>query len=253
LPRERAAATRLRRFLPSQRSFVVGLGLIALAGGAYALARKTSMFAITAIQVTGGTPAVRAQAARAAAELRGTSLLTLDGPALERRLATLPTVVSAEYDRAFPHTLRVSIVPETPTAVLRRGRDSWLVSARGRVMAPLAHRGLPPLPRVWIPRATAVAVGDVLAAGDGGAAARALALASRFPLRVATAALAHGLLVFRLRSGLELRLGEPVDIRLKLAVARRALALLAPGAAYLDVSLPERPVAGPNPQVSGGG
>jgi hypothetical protein len=51
-----------------------------------------------------------------------------------------------------------------------------------------------------------------------------------------------------LRSGLEVRLGDLRELRLKLAIARRILARGDPGA-YLDVSLPERPVAGPDPQV----
>jgi cell division protein FtsQ len=211
------------------------------------------MFALTSVEVSGGTPAVRAEAARTVRPFLGTSLLALDGAAVERRLAALPTIVGAHYDRAFPHTLRLRITPEMPNAVLRRGRESWLVSARGRVMSRLTRHREPSLPRVWVPRATSVALGEILGDGDGGAAARALALASRFPPRIATASLVHGRLVFRLRSGLELRLGEPVDIRLKLAIARRALAVLPLGAAYLDVSLPGRPVAGPYPQVSGGG
>jgi hypothetical protein len=60
--------------------------------------------------------------------------------------------------------------------------------------------------------------------------------------------------VFHLRSGLELRLGDPTDVRLKLAIARRALAALPTGATYVDVSVPERPVAGmDNPQLSSRG
>jgi hypothetical protein len=108
----------------------------------------------------------------------------------------------------------------------------------------------PAFARVWVPRATSVAVGGFLAADQGGAAARALALATRFPARIATAALEHGKLVFRLRSGVELRLGDPNDVRLKLAIARRALAQLPSGATYLDVSVPGRPVAGVDSQVS---
>ena len=59
----------------------------------------------------------------------------------------------------------------------------------------------------------------------------------------------HGGLVFHLRSGVELRLGDPTDVRLKLAVARRALRGLPAGTAYLDVSVPERPVAGTQPST----
>ena len=51
----------------------------------------------------------------------------------------------------------------------------------------------------------------------------------RFPARIATAALSHGELSFRLRSGIEVRFGDPTDVRLKLAIARRALLLLPPG------------------------
>ena len=50
-----------------------------------------------------------------------------------------------------------------------------------------------------------------------------------------------------LRSGLELRLGDSGDLRLKLAVARRAARCSQgpdPAAAYIDVSVPERPVVG---------
>jgi len=59
-----------------------------------------------------------------------------------------------------------------------------------------------------------------------------------------------------LRSGLEVRLGSKDDLRLKLAIARRILATLGTsgGGDYLDVSVPERPVAGSvNSQVAGTG
>ena len=93
--------------------------------------------------------------------------------------------------------------------------------------------------------------GAFLAPDTGGTTARTLALAARFPARIAVASLAHGELVYRLRSGLELRLGEPTDVRLKLAIVRRALRHLPPGVTYVDVSVPERPVAGQeNPQLS---
>ena len=60
-------------------------------------------------------------------------------------------------------------------------------------------------------------------------------------------------LTFLLASGLEVRLGDLTAIRLKLAVASRILPrLLAQGVyAYLDVSVPTRPVAGANSQPAG--
>jgi cell division septal protein FtsQ len=158
------------------------------------------------------------------------------------------------YDRAFPHTLRIVVVPERPVAVVHRGRELWLVSARGRVIAHLRRGAEAGLPRVWVPTTAPVAVGAILQPAHGLVAAEALALAARFPARVETASFSRGELTFRLRSGVELRLGQPTDLRLKLAIARRALAVAPAGTTYLDVSLPQRPVAGTaNPQVSTGG
>ena len=239
------------RFLPSRRSLAIGLGLLALAGGAYVGARETSLFALGRIEVHGGTPAVRAQVRRELAPLLGTSLVSLDGAALERHVESLPTVLSVAYDRGFPHTLRVTVVPETTVAVLHRGKQTWLVSARGRVVAHVPRGTYPLLPRIWVPWRTPVAAGSFLGTEQGGTAARALALVHRFPARIATAALSHGELVFRLHSGVEVQLGDPTDIRLKLAIARRALYLLPAGTTYLDVSVPERPVTGSDPQLSG--
>ena len=246
--RKRVAA---RRFLPSAQSLIVGLGLLALGAGGYSTARETSAFAVGRIEVTGASPRVAAQVRRTVASLRGRSLLALDGRALVRRLQALPTVVAAGYDRSFPHTLRIEVVPERPVAVARQGAKAWLVSGRGRVMAPVPPHGAQALPRIWIPRTTAVALGGLLPANHAAAVARALSLAAGFPARFTAAALHRDGLSFRLRRGVELRLGEPTDIRLKLASARRALRRLPPGSTYLDVSVPGRPVAGSNSQLSG--
>lgn len=240
------------RIVPSQRSVGVGLALAAAAFAAYMLARDTGMFAIRRIDVAGAPPAVRLEVRAALAPLAGTSLVALDGTALEQRVDALPTVVSARYDRDFPHTLRVRVVPERAVGVLRAGRNAWLVSARARVIGALPAAADSSLPRIWLPAATRVAPGDFLAPGAGGAAALALAFARGFPARIDVASSPNGAIVLRLGSGLELRLGDVGDLRLKLAVARRALRLLPPGTTYLDVSVPGRPVAGDNTQVSAG-
>lgn len=240
-----------RRFLPSPRSLAVGVGLLALAGGAYGVARQTSAFAVGRIEVAGGSPRVQAQVRHEVASLRGTSLLALNGSALVRRVEALPTVLTARYDRAFPHTLRIAIVPEHPVAVVRQGAKGWLVSARGRVITSLPPHADPSLARIWIPHTTPVTIGGFLPANHATSVARALALASHFPAHIALAALRRDGLLFRLRDGLELRLGDATDIRLKLAIARLAIHRLPSGTRYVDVSVPGRPVAGNNSQLSG--
>ena len=59
-----------------------------------------------------------------------------------------------------------------------------------------------------------------------------------------------GELTLLLGSGAELRLGDSGDLRLKLSIAKQLLPLTS-GARYVDVSVPERPVAAYKPQVGG--
>lgn len=245
----------LARLLPSLRSLLVGLAVFVAAVGGYLAARETPLFAVQTVVVRGAPPAVRKQVLAALGPAVGASLLKVDAGLIDRRLAGVAWVSSTTFDRSFPHTLVVTVRPERPVAVLRRGADSWLVSARGRVLQTLPHGARLGLPRIWVQRGASIAVGATLGNADGGREARALAPLAlvRFPVRVASVDATADQLTFMLRSGLELRLGDAGDLRLKLAIARRVLPLLGsagPGG-YVDVSVPQRPVALPNPQVGG--
>jgi hypothetical protein len=220
---------------------VIGAGILAIAAGGYAIARETALFAIHRVDVTGGSNAVDMQVARALAPLVGRSLVGLDGAYVLQRVDALPTVVSATYDRAFPSTLHVRVVPERPVAVLRDGPAAWVVSARGRVLRPIAAADAGTLPRIWVAEKT-VRVGGVLPLRLGGTLTRVLTAAGSFRSRIATASLANGQLVFHLRSGLELLLGSPSDIALKLAVATKVVQQIPSGTRSVDVSVPSRPV-----------
>jgi ferric-dicitrate binding protein FerR (iron transport regulator) len=111
-------------------------------------------------------------------------------------------------------------------------------------MERLPARAVPNLPRVWVSGGTPVALGGALVTGGAAVAARAVGLAGPFAGRVSTASYTDGVLVFHLNSGLALVLGDGSDIRLKVAVAGRALALVPSGSTFLDVSVPGRPVSG---------
>jgi cell division protein FtsQ len=239
-------------FVPSARSAAVAVGLVAVSAAVYLGAARTSFFAVRAIEVRGGSTRVAAQVRAALRPLVGTSLVRLDGGDVLRRVDALPAVVQADYDRAFPHTLRVEITTERPVAILRQGRTSWLVSMRGRVIRRVPHPRRSSLPRIWVPRSAAVDAGRTLGVADGGRAARALAALSRVPLpaHVRSASADAQRLAFVLASGVELRLGNPRELQLKLAIARRILRR-DDGFAYLDVSVPERPVAGMKAQLGG--
>jgi len=215
-----------------------------IAAGGYAIARETSLFAIERVDVRGGSSAVDAQVARTLAPLVGRSLVGLSGADVLRRTEALSTVVSATYDRAFPSTLRVTIVPELPVAVLRTGATAWIVSRRGRVMRPVALNKARTLPRIWI-ATKSVRLGELLPRRLGGSLTGALSAAGPVRARVAAASLTNGVLVFHLRSGLELVLGAPTDVALKVAVAARILPQVPSGTQSVDVSVPSRAVTSP--------
>ena len=230
--------------VPTGRTLLVAAATLGAAGLLYLVARATPIFAVRSIEITGVHGAAAAHVRAALRPLDGKSLLALNAADVEDRLASVPEVRRATYDRAFPSTLRVAVVPEQPVAVVRQGAAAWLLSARGRILSRLDRRTARVLPRIWLPRAAEIVVGATLAADDGGAAA-ALATARRvgFRARVRDVSVVEGSLVFALRSGLDLRLGDREHLALKLAVAARILPL-ARGAYYVDVSLPARPVAG---------
>jgi cell division septal protein FtsQ len=255
LPRRRSFD--VLRFAPSGRSFAIGASLVVVVGSLYALARETSMFAVRSIEVVGASPAL---AAEVRAELRsfdGRSLVGLNGDAVEQRVNELAAVRGSVVDRAFPHTLRIHVLPELPVAVLRRGVESWLVSARGRVIAAVPLRARSNLPRIWLPSRTAIVKGAFLSDAPGALAARSLAafVGSGFTTRIAFVRALNGQITLGLRGGLEIQLGVPVDLPLKIAIARGILPTLAlpraGGPDYLDITVPERPVAGRNSQPSG--
>jgi cell division protein FtsQ len=237
----------------SHRPFVVVLAAVAFVGagiGAYVLARESSLFALNRIEVEGAPAGVAAEIRSTLAPYRGESLVRFDSREASRELSAVAEVADAHFDRAFPHTLKVRVRLERPVAVLRQGSDGWLVSASARVLRKL-ERPYPPLPRIWVPRSVDVAVNSTLA---GPGARGVAAVAPLAPLRVGAdvrqVLTADGELTLVLGSGTELRLGDSGDLRLKLSIAKQLIPLT-PGAVYVDVSVPERPVAGYNPQVAG--
>ena len=175
----------------------------------------------------------------------GESLLGLDLAELEHRAERVPMVADASFDRAFPHTLRIAIVPEVPVAVLRQGSSAWLAADGGRVVAELDRGARPRLPRIWLEHEVEIRLGEDLPGLQRRAIAAVAPLVShQLPLGVASAVATREELKLLLRNGLELRLGDSRDLPVKLEVARQVIPRLADARGYLDVSVPDRPVAG---------
>ena len=251
LPRARAHPRQLTRLLPSWRILAIAFGTLLAVAGSYVTARQSALFAVQTIEITGAPPAVTASVRDALRPLEGESLLRVDLDAVASRLAAIPSVRQASFDRAFPHTLRVVVVAERPGAVMRRGSEAWLVSARGRVIRRLNQPRLSSLPRVWVPTTVTAAAGDTLADAPTRRAVRALAAASAgttLPARVSSARSADGELTLVLAAGTRLELANEEELALKLAVARHVLLALDPNQegwpAYVDLTVPGRPVVG---------
>lgn len=234
----------LGSLVPSGRSLLIAFAALGGVLLALVLARETPLFAVGTIEVAGAGPGVERQVRKALDDHAGESLFGLDLEAARVDVAALPTVAAVAFDRAYPHTLRVTVVPERPVAVVRQGASSFVVSERGRVVARVDRTAKPDLARIWIGKDVQLAPGSFVE-GDLRTAVGAVApLAGvRFPSRVVSVTTADGL-TLRLRSGLELRLGDTRQVEVKLAVAARVFPLLPLGAVYLDISVPDRPVAG---------
>ena len=261
--RARAAALRLpdlghlrsfspARLLPSGAALLIGFGLLAGGALAYVGARETSIFAVRSIEIAGAPPRVAAHVRAALRPLEGRSLLVVGRAAVERRLDGLADVAAVSVDRDFPHTLRLVVTPAHSIAVLRRGPSAWIVSSDARVIRSAGIFAAPRLPRVWVPRGVGVDIGSTIADGDAAQAVTALAVARSQGLaaRIKTVRSSEEELTFVLASGFELRFGDAAMLAVKVAVARRILPLVVGTSSSLDVSVPARPVADGNSQLS---
>jgi len=233
------------RFVPSGRSLLVTFGALIAIGFAYWVAYATTVFAVDTVEIEGAPPALEHDVTRATRDLVGRSLVSIDAQEVEGALRTLPAVAGVSVDRAFPSTLVIRIAPERPVAVIRRGMSAWLATGAGKVIRDIpvgTERGMP---RLWIHRGTTIRVGGLIPAGLV-PATRALAEARDAGIanRVKGVRTTGDELTLVLRHGTEIRLGRAADVGMKLVIARRVLGLVDGGTAYIDVSVPQRPVAG---------
>ncbi len=125
-------------------------------------------------------------------------------------------------------------------AGVRRGSST----GAGKVIQEIETGTQRQFPRLWLTRDVGVGVGrslppDLVAATRALAAARA----ARLPRRVKAVRVEDGQLTLVLQRGPEIRLGANSDVLLKLTVAARVFPLVDDRSLYLDVSVPERPVA----------
>jgi cell division protein FtsQ len=221
----------------------------------YLWLKGSGMFRLRSVAVRGGTEservAVRDAVARAAA---GRSLLGLSPARVAGVIERVPTIREASVDRDFPHTLRIHIVPERAVALaVGPGGYRSLVAASGRVLRVFGPQDVTPsLPRVWTGPTERPMPGGTLHQASAQAALEALAARpSDFSAHVANVKLDPDRgIVMRLRGGLDIVLGPPLELQQKLLAAAWVLRRYPSSAAraqliYADVSAPARPAVMP--------
>jgi cell division protein FtsQ len=160
--------------------------------------------------------------------------LHLDPGRLRRAVAGYPAVAAVRAEADFPHGLRVHVVERRPVAFALAGRERVPVAADGTLLPGVAAQS-----RLPVLRLARSGRGDARLKAAGAAPPALLAR-----LRDVSPVPGRGL-VAHLRGGPDVVLGTPARLRAKWIAAARVLADPgSAGASYLDVSLPERPVAG---------
>jgi len=219
--------------------------VVALLGGLYLLwLRDSPLVAVDDVTVTGveGRDADRIRTALISTAETMTTL-NVDRARLADAAAAFPSVARVEATADFPHALHIHVVEHRPVAIAQAGGRSQPLAADGSVLAGVeASDDLPTIDLAVAMPARRLGPG---AARD--AAAVAGAAPAPFVGRIESLARegdARGV-VATLDDGTEVVFGEPARLAAKWAAAVRVLADdEADGATYVDVRIPERPVAG---------
>lgn len=205
--------------------------------------RTSSLVRVERVAVTGvdGRQAAEIRAALTDAGL-GMSTLAVDDAKLRRAVATYPVVRGLRTATDFPHGLRIVVDAYDPIAALQRGAGAaaTAVAFDGTLLRGSATSGLPvvaieraPGGRRVLDQATLQAIGVV----DAAPAALRERVARVYRDRRGLTASVHG--------GPKLYFGGGERLRAKWLAATQVLAsATSQGASYVDVRIPERPVAG---------
>jgi cell division protein FtsQ len=249
LRRPGLSVSRLRAALaPSprlKRRLVVAVLLAALTAALYMLwLRDSSLVAVEQVQVTGLTSR---DAERVRAALAGTAetmtTLHIDRGRLEEAVAAFPVVAAIEVTPDFPNGLTIHVVEHRPAALLDVDGHRVPVAGDGSVLAGLPVEGK--LPTIDFSGPTPQGALPPGAARDAArVAGGAPAVITRRLESIGREGGARGV-VAQIEDGPEIVFGRAEQVGAKWAAAVRVLADdEASGAAYVDVRIPERPVAG---------
>lgn len=244
------------------RRRLVALAVLAavLAAGYLFWLRDSSLVRVTHVSVSGvaaSTDGARVREKLVAAAERMTTL-HVNADALRHAVADEPTVHAISVQADFPHGLKISVIENRPVALLVGPGRSVAVSGDGSVLAgSKLPSGLPTVKVTALPGSV-----RVQQAGTLDRVAVADAAPARLLPQIEWLAIQPGRgVVAQLHHGPTVIFGRPIELARKWAAATAVLAQhSSAGATYVDVRMPERPVAGglglqqgPQAQAQAGG
>lgn len=203
--------------------------------------RGASIVRVTDVEVTGiaGSHAAEVREALTAAAQNMTTLNVREDD-LKDAVRRYPIVHGISTETGFPHKLRITVEAYEPVAALQAGGQPIAVSSDGTLLRGSSTAGLAVVGLRTMPG------GDRLRDRRAGAAVRFLAAApTALRARVERMVSYERNLIALLRDGPKLYFGDGTRRVPKWSAAARVLADRASrGALYVDLRLPERPVAG---------
>ncbi len=225
------------------------LGAVLLLAVTLAIALKSPLFAVTAVEVQGELRLDAQQVVSVAAIGEGTSLLLVDSAGVAHRLRALPRVASVVVRKYWPHRVVLEIQERTGLLMVPCG-EVWFEVATDAMVLAMHHSadaaGLPLLEGLDV---ASIAVGSSLPGGEGRGIVVALAQLAGIGGGLSRAVVTPAGLEASLGDGTLLYLGTPsADLPGRLAVAMEILAeMQSRGEAvqYIDVRVPGQPVVKP--------
>jgi cell division protein FtsQ len=236
--------TKSMPFLASRRSrAVLAIAALLVIVGAFGLwLRTSSLVRVQRVTVT-GIDGAQAGSIRDALTIAARDMTTLavDDKALRDAVATYPVVRSLRASADFPHRLRITVNAYEPIAAVQSGGGAPTpVASDGTLLRGANAKHLPVVGIRSMPGGNRVS--------DAGALqAIRLVAAAPAPLRARVDRVFQGRrgLAATVQDGPKLYFGGGDRPRAKWSAAARVLAAeTAQGATYVDVRIPERPVAG---------